>query len=119
MKAVDLPDQFDIARARLAHTKAKFMPVYSLDAAAEFENESLDFVYIDANHSLPWIMDDLCAWYPKVRKGGVVSGHDYHAMNNSVHVKYAVDAFTQAYKIQPWFVLGDRYHSWLFEKAGE
>lgn len=49
----------------------------SKNAASFFEDESLDFVYIDANHRYDFIKEDLQLWFPKVRKGGIVSGHDY------------------------------------------
>lgn len=46
-------------------------------AANDFENESLDFVYIDANHKYSFIKADIEYWFPKVRAGGIISGHDY------------------------------------------
>jgi len=49
----------------------------SIEASSKFEDESLDFVYIDANHKYDYIKADLEAWYPKVRKGGIVSGDDF------------------------------------------
>lgn len=55
----------------------KFVRKMSLEAAEDFEDESLDFVYIDANHAEPFVTQDIEAWAPKVRKGGIVSGHDY------------------------------------------
>lgn len=55
----------------------EFVQKYSLEAADDFADGSLDFVYIDANHSEPFVTQDIEAWTPKVRKGGVVAGHDY------------------------------------------
>jgi hypothetical protein len=49
----------------------------SKNASELFEDESLDFVYIDANHKYDYVKEDIKLWYPKVRKGGIVSGHDY------------------------------------------
>jgi hypothetical protein len=54
---------------------------FSTDAVEFFDDESLDFVYIDANHKYDFVKQDLELWYPKVRKGGVFSGHDYFRMN--------------------------------------
>lgn len=85
---------------------------YSRDGAQDFKDGSLDFVYIDGNHTLPYIIDDLVQWTPKVRKGGIISGHDFlkrkrpHAYE--CHVVEAVYAFTQSYGINPWFVLGTK-----------
>ena len=38
---------------------------------------SLDFIYIDANHTYQSVKDDIRIWYPKVKSGGIVMGHDY------------------------------------------
>jgi len=40
-------------------------------------NESLDFVYIDANHRYEYVKEDIEAYYPKVKIGGVIGGHDF------------------------------------------
>ena len=50
----------------------------SLDAANLFKDESLDFVYLDANHALPAIRADIAAWWPKVKVGGLFCGHDFY-----------------------------------------
>jgi hypothetical protein len=49
----------------------------SLIASEMFEDESLDFVYIDANHAYNYVVKDIIYWYPKVKKGGYLCGHDY------------------------------------------
>ena len=49
---------------------------YSENAVKNIENNSLDFVYIDANHKYDYIYQDINLWYPKVKKGGVIGGHD-------------------------------------------
>ena len=46
-------------------------------APAQFEDASIDFVYIDARHTYDAVMEDLEAWWPKVRPGGIVAGEDY------------------------------------------
>ncbi len=38
---------------------------------------SLDFAYIDANHTYNAVKEDINTWYPKVKSGGIVMGHDY------------------------------------------
>jgi hypothetical protein len=50
-------------------------------ASEIFPDESLDFVYIDANHAYDFVKEDIGLWYPKVKKGGILSGHDYIAMD--------------------------------------
>lgn len=45
-------------------------------AAAEILPNDLDFVYIDANHQYGHVAEDLSAWWPKVKIGGILAGHD-------------------------------------------
>ena len=63
----------------------------SLNASSLYSNRSLDFVYIDASHEYDDIIKDLHAWYPKVKKGGFIGGHDYGT--GYPGVKQAVDEF--------------------------
>ena len=49
----------------------------SKKASELFEDNSLDFVYIDANHAYDFVKEDIQLWYPKVKSGGWVMGHDY------------------------------------------
>lgn len=48
----------------------------SLDAARDFRDGSVDFCFLDASHDKEAVLQDLDAWYPKVRKGGIIAGHD-------------------------------------------
>ncbi len=50
---------------------------YSVDAAKTIPDESLDYVYVDARHDYAGVMEDLQAWWPKLKKGGLLSGHDF------------------------------------------
>ena len=80
----------------------------SLDALADFPEGSLDFVYIDANHSFDQCCPDIIFWSQKVRSGGLVACHDYfHHINGGV-VK-AVDAYTHCHHIDPWYVTEEVY----------
>lgn len=54
-----------------------FLKEFSVDAAEQIGGGILDFVYIDANHSEPYVSQDIEIWATKVRKGGIVAGHDY------------------------------------------
>jgi predicted O-methyltransferase YrrM len=65
----------------------------SLQAVLDFKDLSLDFVYIDGDHSFEAAYADICAWYPKVKSGGVVSGHDFRP-EKDWEVKAAIRKFT-------------------------
>ncbi|MFK7788656.1 MAG: glycosyltransferase [Phycisphaeraceae bacterium] len=62
----------------------------SVTASRRFEDGSLDFVYLDADHSEAGLIADLCAWFPKVREGGIIAGHDldhpdFPGVSNAIH----------------------------------
>lgn len=50
---------------------------YSLDEVHNYENESIDFCFIDASHEYEDVIKDLQMWLPKVKSGGILAGHDY------------------------------------------
>lgn len=54
------------------------MKMTSMEAVQKFENESIDFVFIDGSHEYEDIKDDIISWLPKVKRGGVLAGHDYY-----------------------------------------
>jgi predicted O-methyltransferase YrrM len=43
----------------------------------QFKNESIDFIFIDGDHTLKGITSDLKNWYPKIKSNGIIAGHDY------------------------------------------
>lgn len=70
----------------------------SEEARKLFKTEELDFVYIDADHHHDSVANDLKLWYPKVKKGGVFAGHDYH--KSMMGVVSAVNEFLTDNKLQ-------------------
>jgi hypothetical protein len=53
----------------------------SKTASEMFEDESLEFIFIDANHAYDYVVEDINMWFPKLKKGGMFSGHDYILMD--------------------------------------
>lgn len=103
----------------------------SMEAVKDFADESLDFVYIDGNHNLKYVVEDICEWSKKVKNGGVICGHDYFFTDPKdprkvSHIPHAVRAYVDSYNIKNWYVLGrekytkgerrDRYRSWMWIK---
>lgn len=102
---------FENAKKRLAGQNVEFVHDYSMDAVKHFPDESLDFVYIDANHEWPFVTHDIYYWSKKVRSGGIVSGHDYvrsMRLDSKCHVIAAVNGYTFGFRIDPWFLLGTK-----------
>ncbi len=110
--------------------KLKDYPLYSLlittskEAAEWIADESLDFVFIDSDHSYEAVKEDINLWTPKVRKGGIVSGHDYYQGKlGTMGVIKAVDEYVaeHGYKLQTteWDYEAerdDRQPDWYFTK---
>jgi len=97
MEIWDIPDQeehnenLEYVRDRFKNNKKVNIIIKdSVEASKEFEDESLDFVYIDADHLYEPVKADITAWLPKVKKGGVIGGHDYD-YHIRPSVKEAVD----------------------------
>jgi hypothetical protein len=104
---------------RLSKYNCTIIRAESLDAIKRFEDNSLDFVYIDANHNFVNIASDIYRWEKKVRPGGIVSGHDYHhfTLDRDNHVKHVVDAYVAAFEIPYYFEFGQgKPHSWFWVK---
>jgi hypothetical protein len=55
----------------------KVFRLTSVEAAKLFPDKSLDLVYIDGDHRTESVIADITSWLPKIRKGGIISGHDY------------------------------------------
>lgn len=120
------------AKKRLSKYNCEIVKKFSSEAVKDFNLESLDFVYIDASHEFSHVAHDLVEWAKRVRPGGIVSGHDYVRKKGGGYQCHVVDvlkAYTSAFNISPWFVLGtrainegevrDRPRSWMFIKNNE
>lgn len=84
------------------------MRMTSIEASKLFSNQSIDFVYLDASHKYQDVKDDLNAWFPKIKLGGVIAGDDYIAGWPGV-IKAVNEFFNERnmkfqVKGQTWFV---------------
>ena len=89
---------YESARARLERfgDRSSIWRMTSLEAAARIPRYSLDFVYLDARHDFDSVMEDLHAWFDRVRPGGILAGHDYldgSFIGGVFGVRTAVDRF--------------------------
>lgn len=115
LKQEDFDTSYQIAKLRLSEfgDRAIILKGESLAMAQAVENKSLDFAFIDADHSYEGVKSDIEAWLPKVKKGGFISGHDYYLkpkpQKPNVGVRRAVDEkFGKAVQLganNTWFVV--------------
>jgi len=58
---------------------------YSIDASNNYENESIDFCFLDGDSSYDGVKVDILNWLPKIKKGGILAGHDYDPYHEGVY----------------------------------
>lgn len=77
-----------------ARDRARIIRKPSIEAAQDIPNSSLDFVFIDADHSYEGCKSDIESWTPKLKQGALLSGHDYKNTDYPCFgVEKAVDEF--------------------------
>ena len=64
---------------------------YSIPAAERFPDGCFDIIHLDANHMD--VENDIVAWWPKVKRGGWLTGHDYTFVPGKIAVKPTVNAW--------------------------
>lgn len=106
-------------KKRLKPYNVEIIRKFSMDAVKDFPDESLDFVYIDANHDYKHTLEDIVEWSKKVRKGGIVAGHDYidrPERGETYKVKEAVNDYCKQYGYDLTIYLKANSPSWMFRK---
>ena len=91
----------------VAKLKAK-----STDVVNMFEDESIDFIYIDGNHQYNAVKKDLENYYPKIKTGSFIAGHDYGGAPHTEGTKKAIREF---FGTEPLKVYEDT--SWIYIKG--
>ncbi len=116
---------YEEAKTRLTPYGIPIWHMRSLEGAEAIKEESQDFVFIDADHSYEMVRDDIEAWTPKVRIGGIVSGHDYYlTRHGNLGVIQAVNEYADKHGYELQFTRwdleadnkDDRQPCWYFRK---
>jgi predicted O-methyltransferase YrrM len=95
-------------RARIIHAS-------SVDAAATVPDGSVDVVFIDADHTHEGCAADIAAWWPKVKPGGYLSGHDWGYPAVDIGVERAVREFCKREGVEVRVISLD--YVWIVRKA--
>lgn len=107
MKTHDIYTEFK-ANTRFCGDWIIPMRMKSVDAAQEFSDRSLSFVFLDGSHEFLDVKADIDAWLPKVKVGGILAGHDYNwpGVQSAVSAKFLMHGISGA----SWVVEVDRHH---------
>lgn len=115
--------------SRLKGKEFTLIEKFSEIAVQDIPYNSLDFVYIDGDHSYDYAMTDIILYTRRVKPGGIVSGHDYigpegYRHKFDINVREAVDDYVRVHKIDTLYLTddegavnkSDRCPSWWFIK---
>jgi len=114
--------------------KTVFMRMLTTEAAKLIADQSLDYIYVDARHDYCGVTEDIKAWYPKLKLGGIMAGHDYltnaelkkldpdqdwglcqDGRRNEGAVKKAVNDFAEKHKLVVYSTTKDSgYETWIY-----
>lgn len=78
--------------------KIYFTNKNSADSVKDFEDNFFDYVYIDGDHLYEAVLADMCMWWPKVKVGGIMGGHDV----GMLEVSNALAAFVKENNLTNW-----------------
>jgi len=114
--------QYKSVQDRFSHKiNVNAIKSYSKDAVELFKDDFFDWIYIDANHLQA--RQDIEAWWPKVKSGGYITGHDYTMVGDYITVKKDVDEFVKEHGLELFVTTGANgdiyeinYPSWGFKK---
>jgi len=83
----DYPNIYEIYKRNLHNSGASEIVTdikgCTWEAANQFKDGSVDFVFVDADHSEEGVTKDILSWWPKLKSTGVIAGHDYHTTNKT------------------------------------
>lgn len=109
------------ARRRLSnYLNCTIVKDTSINVASVFDDESVDFVFIDGDHEYKGVKEDIEAWTPKVKKGGIICGHDYKKDDfRKYGVIEAVNEYCEKNNIETLYILkkGGFVPCWMFYKV--
>jgi hypothetical protein len=84
------------------------------ESVVDFEDASIDYIFIDGLHTYEQVLRDCINYYPKLKPGGLFSGHDYNAI---VDVRRAVDEFASSIGAEVKTGLNDSWYWFKEEKT--
>lgn len=116
---------YEKTRKRLKDHPVEFIRKFSDDAYSMFDDNSIDLIFVDGNHSYEYVLSDIRNYTPKVKGGGIICGDDYFMRNkkndiNCIGNQYdqdmvyeAVQEYYRDYNIEGYGVHSSYPKTWL------
>lgn len=115
-----LENFYEITKDRLfPYKNVQLIRGFSTEIVKIFDDNYLDFAYIDANHSYDYVMEDIINWTRKVKRGGIVAGDDYthrKGQENQYAVIEAVNDYCRYHNIELNIFQDAPIRQWMFKK---
>lgn len=112
-----------------------FLKMTTLEGAEHIEDDSVDYIYVDARHDYCGVRQDLDAYWPKLKHGGILAGHDFvtnaelqdmspdqdwslcqDGTRNEAAVLGAVTDFAQQHNLQLSVTYREEFPTWFARK---
>ena len=103
----------DVCARFASDPRVRIIRDFTIPAATRFPDKVFDWIYVDANHLQCY--DDMTAWWPKVKSGGYLTGHDYAKERNWMTVTQDVDRFVKEHQLV-MTATTEKYASWVIQK---
>lgn len=84
--------------------------------STNYEDESLAFCFLDGSHEYEDVKNDIAAWLPKVKPGGILAGHDFYGVNHPGYQKGWVGVFQAVDEAFGHLNVENRGDSWIYVK---
>lgn len=118
---LDMEQVFEEAMERLrpwtSTGRCRLIRGFSVKEARWIPLESLQAVYCDGNHQGEAVVADIAAWWPKIKPGGVLGGHDFYTRTDKLQVADVANAvldFAEQLGVRPWITPDTSW--WLFKE---
>lgn len=106
-------------KLKVYEDRCQLIKLVSAEAVKTFDDGLLDFVYLDGNHEPPYVEEDIRLWWPKIRDGGVLAGHDIICPGETdgswgKHIQPVVLEFASSLNLDIQLIVEECGHPWSY-----
>lgn len=117
-RARDIDEQIAHANLLRFGDRVQWRKLDTVHALQEHAEASLDFAYLDADHTYWAVAQEIAAAWPRIKPGGILAGHDF--FHGTPDVMRAVKEFAAREQLTCWLTMDEFCPwSWYFEKPAK